>query len=147
MEETAWQVGEDVLLNCVQRFCWWNLVLYPVVAAGARHTNSYFLCDEGWEYQPTDNEHWHSGLFFWRCPADGGRQHRWRQLSWTELTKRRAFSMPPGLCWLEIILQGATCLVEIKGTSLLITNHLCLITQIHYLWPSPKVPDTLGYHL
>ncbi len=27
------------------------------VAAGAHHSNSYLLCDEEQEYQPTDNEH------------------------------------------------------------------------------------------
>ncbi len=38
--------------------------------------DSVLQCDEGREYQPTINEHRHRGVFFWRCPTDGGWQHQ-----------------------------------------------------------------------
>jgi hypothetical protein len=45
IEDIAQQVGEDELLEKVQLFCQLKLVLYPALAAGARHVNSYLVCD------------------------------------------------------------------------------------------------------
>jgi hypothetical protein len=50
-------------------------------------------------------------------------------------------------CYEIVILQGAIYLVEIKGSTILVNNHLHWLTQIHYHQPSPKVPDTPGHHL
>ena len=44
--------------------------------AGSHHGNSDLFCVKGPGCQPRNNEHRHSGVFFLRCPTDGGWQHQ-----------------------------------------------------------------------
>ena len=56
--------------------CSRDLVLHQVIVVGSHHGNSDLLCVKGPVCQPTNNEHRHSGVVFWRCLTDGGRQHQ-----------------------------------------------------------------------
>jgi hypothetical protein len=51
-------------------------IMHQVIVAGSHHGNSNLLCVKGPVCQPTNNEHRQSGVVFWRCPTDGGRQHQ-----------------------------------------------------------------------